>query len=199
MAACKNETICVSDARSFHFSYASTDGKLQARLALARVRTSTCDQHSDLPDEVSAAERLEIYNLCLEADSAQKAVVLLHATMSLVTTTLHIDLTSEAEHCAMCSTILGEGSGKASLVYVLKDCRCVSLFILMLDRIIDGRKVICGLCVQFPGVPPFLPCQHADHLNLGRQRPLRLYNLKCAICLDLDDATRIALICGKFT
>lgn len=65
--------------------------------------------------------------------------------------------------------------------------------------IVDSEKVICGLCVQFPGTPPFLPCQHADHLDLGWQRPLRLYNLKCAICLDSDDATCIALICGTFT
>jgi hypothetical protein len=144
------------------------------------------------------AERLKIYNLCLEADSSQKTVVGLHLTMSLAPTLLYIDLTSEAEHCAVCSTTLGEGSRKASLVYVLKDCRCVSLLVLILYQLIEGRKVICGLCVQFPGAPPFLPCQHADHLGLGWQRPLRLYNLKCAICLDLDDATRIALICGKF-
>ena len=137
--------------------------------------------------------------ICLQAGNSQRAVVHLHSTMSLVPTTLHIDLTSEAEHCALCSTILGEGSGKASLVYVLKDCRCVSLTVLISYHIIDGRKVICGLCVQFPGPPPFLPCQHADHVDLGWQRPLRLYNLKCAICLDGDDATRIALICGKFT
>jgi hypothetical protein len=69
---------------------------------------------------------LEIYNLRLDADSSQKAVVSVYVTMSLVPMTLHIDLTSEVEHCAVCSTVLGEGSGKAGLVYVLKDCRCVS-------------------------------------------------------------------------
>ncbi|CAI9633002.1 unnamed protein product [Alternaria burnsii] len=127
--------------------------------------------------------RLDTYNLRLDADGLQKAVVPVYAAMSLVSTTIHIDLTSEVENCAVCSTVLGEGGGKAGLVYVLKDCRCV----------------ICGLCVQFPGTPPFLPCQHTDHLDLGWQRPLRLYNLKCAICLDSDDATRIALICGTFT
>jgi hypothetical protein len=70
--------------------------------------------------------RLETYNLRLDADSSQKAVVSVYATMSLVPMTLHIDLTSEVEHCAVCSIVLGEGSGKAGLVYVLKDCRCVS-------------------------------------------------------------------------
>ena len=142
---------------------------------------------------------LEIYNLRLNANNLQKAIVPVYAAMTLVSTTLHIDLTSEVENCAVCSTVLGEGGGKAGLVYVLKDCRCVSQSILMSYRIVDSEKVICGLCVQFPGTPPFLPCQHTDHLDLGWKRPLRLYNLKCAICLDSDDATRIALICGTFT
>ena len=142
---------------------------------------------------------LEIYKLCLNANDLQKAVVPVYVAMTLVSTTLHIDLTSEVENCAVCSTVLGEGTGKAGLVYVLKDCRCVSWSILISYRIVDSEKVICGLCVQFPGAPPFLPCQHTDHLDLGWQRPLRLYNLKCAICLDSDDATRIALICGTFT
>jgi hypothetical protein len=70
--------------------------------------------------------RLETYNLRLGADGLQKAVVPVYAAMSLVPTTLHIDLTSEVENCAVCSTVLGEGGGKAGLVYVLKDCRCVS-------------------------------------------------------------------------
>ncbi|KAF2844007.1 hypothetical protein T440DRAFT_67471 [Plenodomus tracheiphilus IPT5] len=100
--------------------------------------------------------------------------------MSLVAMTLYIDLTLNIEHCAICSIELEEGSGEAGLVYVLKNCRCV----------------ICGLCVQFPSVVPFLPCQHADHLDFGSQRPLRLYNLNCAICLDLCSSTRVALICG---
>jgi hypothetical protein len=47
--------------------------------------------------------------------------------MSLMARTLRIDLTLEVEHCAICSIELGRGSGKAGLVYVLKDCRCVSL------------------------------------------------------------------------
>ena len=93
---------------------------------MARARISACSSHSDLPDDVSATMRLETYNLRLDADSSQKAVVSVYATMSLVPMTLHIDLTSEAEHCAVCSATLGEGSGKAGLVYVLKDCRCVS-------------------------------------------------------------------------
>jgi hypothetical protein len=99
---------------------------------------------------------LEIYNLRLDANDLQKAVVPVYAAMTLVSTTLHIDLTSEVENCAVCSTVLGEGGGKAGLVYVLKDCRCVSCFILMSYRIVDSEKVICGLCVQFPGTPPFL-------------------------------------------
>jgi hypothetical protein len=70
--------------------------------------------------------RLETYNLRLDADGLQKAVVPVYAAMSLVSTTLRIDLTSEVENCAVCSTILGEGSGKAGLVYVLKDCHYVS-------------------------------------------------------------------------
>ncbi|KAJ5028948.1 hypothetical protein PSV08DRAFT_369878 [Bipolaris maydis] len=90
------------------------------------------------------------------------------------------DLTPEAEYCAICSKTLEAGGGKASLVYVLRDCRCV----------------ICGSCVQFPSVPPFLPCQHADHKDFGWQRPLRLYNLKCFICLDARSSIRIALVCG---
>jgi hypothetical protein len=118
--------------------------------------------------------------------------------MSPVPRTLYIDLTSEAENCAVCSTVLEEGIGKASHVYVLKDCRCVSLIIWIPYHTIDRKKVICGLCVRFPGVPPFLSCQHADHLDLGLQRPLRLYNLKCTICLNSENAIRIALICGKF-
>jgi hypothetical protein len=93
---------------------------------LARARISACSSHSDLPDDVSATMRLETYNLRLDADSSQKAVVSVYATMSLVPMSLHIDLTSEVEHCAVCSIVLGEGSGKAGLVYVLKDCRCVS-------------------------------------------------------------------------
>ena len=93
---------------------------------MARARISACSSHSDLPDDVSATMRLETYNLRLDADSTQKAVVSVYATMSLVPMTLHIDLTSEVEHCAVCSIVLGEGSGKAGLVYVLKDCRCVS-------------------------------------------------------------------------
>jgi hypothetical protein len=126
-------------------------------------------------------------------------VVSLHSTMSLVARTLRIDLTSEVEHCAICSIELGGGSGKAGFVYVLKDCRCVSFSLLILYNFINYRKVICGLCVQFPSVAPFIPCQHADHLDLGRQRPLRLYNLKCTICLDLYSSTRVALVCGKLT
>ncbi|RMZ74099.1 hypothetical protein GMOD_00004940 [Pyrenophora seminiperda CCB06] len=56
---------------------------------------------------------------------SRKAVIPLHSTMSLVPRILHVDLTGKAEHCAVCSTILGEGSGKSSFVYVLKDCRCI--------------------------------------------------------------------------
>lgn len=70
--------------------------------------------------------RLKTYNLRLNANGLQKAVVLVYAAMSLVLTTLYINLTSEVENCAVCLTVLGEGSGEAGLVYVLKDCRCVS-------------------------------------------------------------------------
>ena len=70
--------------------------------------------------------RLETYNLRLNADSLQKAVGSIYTTMFLVLMTLHINLTSEVKHCAVCLTVLREGSGKAGLVYVLKDCRCVS-------------------------------------------------------------------------
>ncbi|KAJ6265126.1 hypothetical protein PSV08DRAFT_192061 [Bipolaris maydis] len=100
--------------------------------------------------------------------------------MSFTRKALCIDLTSKEEHCAICSKELEVGNGKASLVYVLKDCRCV----------------ICGFCVQFPSEPPFLPCQHADHMDFGWQRPLRLYNLKCAICLGTGSSIRVALVCG---
>lgn len=112
---------------------------------------------------------------------------------------LCIDLTPEAEHCAICSKTLEVGSGKASLVYFLRDCRCVRLLLLTLSYIANCKKVICGSCVQFPGVPPFLPCQHTDHKDFGWQRPLRLYNLKCAICLDAGSSIRIALVCGRST
>ena len=112
--------------------------------------------------------------------------------------TLHINLISEVNHCAICSIELGKGSGKAGLVYVLKDCRCVSPSLPMSCNFTYQVKVICGLCVQFPCAVPFLPCQHAEHLGLGWQRPLRLYNLNCAICLDLSTSTRVALNCGKF-
>lgn len=112
---------------------------------------------------------------------------------------LCIDLTPETEHCAICSKTLEVGSGKASLVYVLKDCRCVSLSLFTSSCVVNSKKVICGSCVQFPSVPPFLPCQHADHLDFGWQRPLRLYNLKCAICLNAGSSVRIALVCGRLT
>jgi hypothetical protein len=135
----------------------------------------------------------------LKPDTPRPSVVSLHSTMSQAAKTLRIDLTSEAEHCAICSIELGEGSGKAGLVYVLKNCRCVSSLLSTPYKFINWKKVICGLCVQFPGVAPFLPCQHANHLSLGWQRPLRLYNLSCAICLDSYSSTRVALICGKFT
>ena len=92
--------------------------------------------------------------------------------MSLVARTLCINLTSKVEHCAICSIELGVGSGKASHVYVLKDCRCVSLSLSILYGSINYKKVICGLCVQFTSAVPFLPYQHTDHLGLGWQRPL---------------------------
>lgn len=119
--------------------------------------------------------------------------------MSRLARTLRIDLTVEVEQCAICSIELGKGSGKGSLVYVLKDCRCVSLSLLLSHKFTNHKKVICGLCLQFPSAVPFLPCQHADHLGLGWQRPLRLYNLKCAICLGTGSSTRVSLVCGKFT
>jgi len=119
--------------------------------------------------------------------------------MSRLARTLCIDLTVEAEQCAICSIELGKGSGKGSLVFVLKDCRCVSLLLLTSYKFTNYKKVICGLCVQFPSTVPFLPCQHADHVGLGWQRPLRLYNLKCYICLDTGSSTRVSLVCGKFT
>ena len=119
--------------------------------------------------------------------------------MSRLARTLRIDLTVEVEQCAICSIELGKGSRKGSLVYVLKDCRCVSSLLLISCKFINYKKVICGLCVQFPSTAPFLPCQHADHLGLGWQRPLRLYNLKCAICLDNDSSTRVSLVYSKFT
>jgi hypothetical protein len=119
--------------------------------------------------------------------------------MSRLARTLRIDLTIEVEQCAICSIELGKGRGKASLVYVLKDCRCVSSSLSISYKFTNYKKVICGLCVQFPSAVPFLPCQHADHLGLGWQRPLRLYNLKCAICLETDSSTRVSLVCGKFT
>lgn len=119
--------------------------------------------------------------------------------MSRLARTLRIDLTVEVEQCAICSIELGKGSGKGSLVYVLKDCRCVSSSLLPSYKFTNYKEVICGLCVQFPGTVPFLPCQHADHVSLGWQRPLRLYNLKCAICLDTESSTRVSLVCGKFT
>lgn len=117
--------------------------------------------------------------------------------MSSTRKALCIDLTTEAEHCAICSKILEVGSGKASLVYVLRDCRCVSLLLSTSSYVANNEKVICGFCVQFPGEPPFLPCQHTDHTDFGWQRPLRLYNLKCAICLDTGSSIRIALVCGR--
>lgn len=117
--------------------------------------------------------------------------------MSSTRKVLCIDLTTEAEHCAICSKILGVGSGKASLVYVLKDCRCVGLLLFTSSYVANNEKVICGFCVQFPGEPPFLPCQHTDHMDFGWQRPLRLYNLNCAICLDTGSSIRIALVCGR--
>jgi hypothetical protein len=135
----------------------------------------------------------------VKPDISQPYVVSLHSTISPMARTLRIDLTSEVEHCAICLIKLREGSGKAGLVYVLKDCRCVSTSLLISCRFTNYKKVICGLCVQFPSAMPFLPCQHADHLSLGWQRPLRLYNLKCAICLDTDSSTRVSLVCSKFT
>jgi hypothetical protein len=135
----------------------------------------------------------------LKSNTSQPPILSLHFTMSLVTRKLRIDLTSEVEHCAVCSIELGKGSGKAGLVYVLKDCRCVSLSLSISYDFINCNKVICGLCVQFPSTAPFLPCQHADHLGLGWQRPLRLYNLKCAICLEPYGSARVTLVCGKFT
>jgi hypothetical protein len=42
---------------------------------LARARISACGSHSDLPDDVSATMRLETYNLRLDADGLQKAVL----------------------------------------------------------------------------------------------------------------------------
>jgi len=120
--------------------------------------------------------------------------------MSLAPKIIHIDLTSETEHCAVCTNVLEQGCGKASRVYVLKDCRCVSLTTTIPCYNINRNKVICGHCLRFPGNPPFLPCKHADHVDLGWQRPLRLYNLKCPICLIVgsENAIRIALLCGAF-
>lgn len=147
--------------------------------------------------------RLMPFNFCayirLKSETPRPSVSSLHSTMSQVARTLCVDLTSEIEQCAICSNELGEGSGKAGLVYVLKNCRCVSCHSQHRMKFINWRKVICGLCVQFPSVAPFLPCQHANHLSLGWQRPLRLYNLRCAICLDSYSSTRVALVCGKFT
>lgn len=117
--------------------------------------------------------------------------------MCLTPTALRIEFLPMAEHCAVCSRTLEEGIGKEGLVYVLRDCRCVSLLTPTSTDFSNIKKVICGFCVRFPGVPPFLPCQRADHLDCGWQRPLRLYNLTCAICLDSESSPRIALVCGK--
>ena len=67
----------------------------------------------------------------LKPHISHNAAISFYSTMPLVPTILHIDLTSKAEQCALCSSNLGEGNGKASLVYVLKDCRCVSLLLLI--------------------------------------------------------------------
>jgi hypothetical protein len=40
--------------------------------------------------------------------------------------TLCLDLTADVEECATCGTALGQGSGNASHIFVLKHCRRVS-------------------------------------------------------------------------
>jgi hypothetical protein len=177
--------------------------KSQARLV--NVRISARDpQHPDIRSwSALQTARPMLFNISVyvrvRPNVSQMPVVSLHSTMSRLARALRIDLTFEVEHCVICSTELGQGHGKASLVYVLKDCRCVSSSLSIWCTFTNNWQVICGLCVQFPSAAPFLPCQHADHLGLGWQRPLRLYNLKCAICLDTDTSTRVSLVCGKFT
>jgi hypothetical protein len=46
--------------------------------------------------------------------------------MVLFRTTLCLDLTADVEQCATCGAELGEGSGKAAHMFVLRNCRCVS-------------------------------------------------------------------------
>lgn len=75
--------------------------------------------------------------------------------MSPVARKLCIDLTLEVEHCAICSIELGEGSGKAGLVYVLKDCRCVcSYFQYRITLLMESRSFAVS-AYSFPVVCPF--------------------------------------------
>jgi hypothetical protein len=42
-----------------------------------------------------------------------------------------IDLTAEAEYCASCSNVLGQGNGTAARTFVVETCRCVCDYLVL--------------------------------------------------------------------
>lgn len=56
-----------------------------------------------------------------------------------------IDLTSNVAQCVMCPKELGQGHDKASLMFMLKDCGCVSLLRLESYPLNAGAKTSCRL------------------------------------------------------
>jgi hypothetical protein len=69
--------------------------------------------------------------------------------MSRLARTIRIDLTVEVEQCAICSIELGKGSGKGSLLYVLKDCRCVSLSLLLSHKFTNHERLFAVFVYSF--------------------------------------------------
>jgi hypothetical protein len=67
--------------------------------------------------------------------------------MSSIVITLRINLTLEVEHYTIYLIKLKKRSKKVSLIYVLKNCRCISILLLISCRFTNYKKVIYSLCV----------------------------------------------------
>lgn len=86
-----------------------------------------------------------------------------------------IDLTGNAEYCATCSNILGQGNDSAARIYIFSTCRCVVCGECLLNSAIDvEHKITIGN----------LWCPRNDHFNRGKQKARELFGIECLICSE---------------
>jgi ribosomal protein L24E len=121
--------------------------------------------------------------------------------MAVSQTKLCFDFTSETQHCSSCGSKLEQGQGRASQLFVLKDCRCVFSNISPSAKgVSNHEQIICGCCAgRRPGSSrnTARPCRWRNHAQLKRQQCRKIYNVDCLICLEPGQPNRVALLCGR--